>query len=78
LNNDRLPPGLSAALESDATLLVPTAQRQAAVRAAWGAQQRASGRKWWNTPRIHTFPQFAQKRLADSWAAANLPDRLRC
>jgi ATP-dependent helicase/nuclease subunit B len=76
LNNERLPPGISAALESDATLLVPTAQRQAAVRAAWSAQQRASGRKWWNTPRVHTFPQFAQKRLADAWAAANLPDRL--
>jgi ATP-dependent helicase/nuclease subunit B len=63
-------------LDSGATLIVANAQRQAAVRAAWSAAQRAAGRTLWNTPRVLTFTQFAERRLADQWSASNLPDRL--
>jgi probable DNA repair protein len=76
LNRHRLSSSISAALESGATLLVPSVQRQAAVRAAWAAVQREQGRKLWATPRILTFSQFCERRLADSWAHAGDPDRL--
>jgi hypothetical protein len=57
-------------------LIVANAQRQAAVRAAWSAARRAAGLTLWNTPRVLTFTQFAEHRLADQWSAAALPDRL--
>ena len=72
----RLPLAISEALARDATLIVPTPQRQAAVRAAWGEQQRAASRTLWNTPRVLTFSQFARKCLDDQWATADLPDQL--
>ena len=56
--------------------IVPSPQRQAAIRAAWVQAQRDAGLTWWNTPRILTFGQFAERLLQDQWARANLPDRL--
>jgi hypothetical protein len=76
LNDRRLPPAISAALASGATLIVANAQRQAAVRAAWSAAQRAGGHTLWHTPRVLTFTQFAERRLTDQWSAADLADRL--
>ena len=55
---------------------MPSPQRQAAVRAAWVHIQREAGRTLWNTPRVLTFGQFAERALQDQWARANLPDRL--
>jgi hypothetical protein len=57
-------------------LIVPSPQRQAAIRAAWAREQRDAGRTLWNTPRIATFGQFAENALNEQWARANLPDRL--
>ncbi|HEX5767897.1 MAG TPA: hypothetical protein VFX94_06650, partial [Burkholderiales bacterium] len=57
-------------------MIVANAQRQASVRAAWSAAQRAGGQSLWNTPRVFTFTQFAEARLGEQWSAANLPDRL--
>jgi probable DNA repair protein len=76
LNGQRLSPAIAGALASGATLIVANAQRQAAVRATWSAAQRAAGHKLWTTPRVLTFTQFAERRLADQWSAAGLPDRL--
>jgi ATP-dependent helicase/nuclease subunit B len=64
------------ALEAGATLVVPSTQRQAAVRAAWGREQRKSGKLLWPTPAVATFSNFAESALNDQWARANLPDRL--
>jgi ATP-dependent helicase/nuclease subunit B len=63
-------------LEAGATLVVPTPQRQAAIRAAWAHEQRDAGRVLWTTPRVLTFGQFAESTLQDQWASAHLPDRL--
>ena len=76
MNGQRLSKAISGALASGATLIVANAQRQAAVRAAWSAAQRAAGRALWNTPRVLTFTQFAERRLAEQWSANNLPDQL--
>lgn len=76
MNQQRLPDDISRALETGATLIVPSSQRQAAVRGAWSADQRRAGRTLWRTPAVLTFPQFAEQRLTDQWSAANLPDRL--
>ena len=76
MNGQRLLPAISGALASGATLIVANAQRQAAVRAAWSAAQRAAGLKLWKTPRVFTFTQFAERQLADRWSAANQPDQL--
>jgi len=67
---------MSVALGSGASVLVPTSQRQAAVRAAWAEQQRAAGKSLWSTPAVFTFSQFAEKRLLEQWAGANQPDAL--
>lgn len=72
----RLSPDIADALGRGATLIVPTTQRQAAVRAAWAQGQRAAGHALWQTPRVFTFTQFAERLLARQWAADNLPDRL--
>lgn len=53
-----------------------SSQRQAAVRGAWSAGQRAAGRTLWQTPSVLTFTQFAERQLTQHWADANLPDRL--
>lgn len=76
LNIKRLPKPILDGLEAGATLVVASAQRQAAIRAAWAAIQRASGRTLWHTPRVFTFAQFAQQSLNESWAAAGAPDQL--
>ena len=55
---------------------MPSAQRQAAVRAAWGTEQRDAGRTLWATPRVLTFNQYCERALGESWASAGLPDRL--
>lgn len=76
LNKKRLTAAISEGLEAGATLIVPSPQRQAAIRAAWVQAQRDAGRTLWNTPRILTFGQFAERLLQEQWARAKLPDRL--
>jgi probable DNA repair protein len=76
LNSKRLPASIYDGLEAGATLVVPSPQRQAAVRAHWVHEQRDAGRTLWNTPRVLTFGQFAEGALQEHWARANLPDRL--
>jgi len=63
-------------LAAGATLIVPSTQRQAAIRAAWSENQRAAGLTLWPTPRVLTFTQFAERTLGTQWAARQLPDRL--
>ena len=55
---------------------MPSAQRQAAVRAAWSRQQRDLGRTLWPTPRVLTFNQFCEQALAEMWGRSAEPDRL--
>jgi probable DNA repair protein len=76
LNRARLSEAVSAGLAAGATLICASAQRQATLRAAWAELQRDAGRSLWQTPRIFTFPQFAERALGESWARANLPDQL--
>ena len=76
MNSNRLPVPISEALVAGATLIVPSPQRQAAIRAEWGRLQRDAGHLLWNTPRIATFAQFAEHNLNEQWARAHLPDRL--
>ena len=68
LNSNRLPTPVYDGLAAGATLLCASAQRQAALRAAWAEQQRASGQALWQTPRVFTFTQFAERPLNESWA----------
>ena len=72
----RLPSGISEALTAGATLLVPSVQRQAAIRAAWAREQEASGRTLWETPRVFTFLQYCERALGEQWASRGEPDRL--
>jgi ATP-dependent helicase/nuclease subunit B len=76
LNSQRLPAPIHEGLEAGAALIVPSPQRQAAIRATWGSAQREASRTLWNTPRILTFIQFAENTLQTQWALGNLPDRL--
>jgi len=76
LNGQRLPTPVHDGLAAGATILCASAQRQASLRAAWAERQRASGQTLWQTPRVFTFTQFAERLLNDSWADAQLPDRL--
>lgn len=76
LNNQRLPRSISEALAASATLIVPSSQRQAAIRVAWAELQRAQGRAVWNTPRVLTFAQFCERALKEQWGASGAPDRL--
>jgi len=76
LNINRLPGEIAQTLEAGGTLLVASAQRQAGVRAAWAEQQRAAGRTLWQTPRVLTFNQYAERTLTDAWARDGLTDRL--
>ena len=59
-----------------ATLIVPSAQRQASIRTAWAEHQREAGRTIWPTPAVFTFTQFAERTLGAQWAARDQPDRL--
>jgi ATP-dependent helicase/nuclease subunit B len=63
-------------LGRDATLIVTTAQRQAAVRAAWAEQQRMLGHSQWHTPRVFTFNQYCERELQQRWARDAQPDQL--
>ena len=76
MNSQRLPAPIYDGLEAGATLIVPSPQRQAAIRAAWGSAQRDAGRTLWDTPRVLTFAQFAEQTLQAQWAQGDLPDRL--
>jgi probable DNA repair protein len=76
LNGQRLPTPVHDGLAAGATILCASAQRQASLRAAWAEEQRAAGLVLWQTPRVFTFTQFAELVLNDSWAEAQLPDRL--
>ncbi len=76
MNGKRLSPAISGSLAAGATLVVATPQRQAALRAAWSAEQRSAGRSLWDTPRVLTFTQLAERQLGEQWAARNLPDGL--
>ncbi|HXS29525.1 MAG TPA: hypothetical protein VN755_01725, partial [Steroidobacteraceae bacterium] len=76
MNGQRLPTPVHDGLAAGATILCASAQRQASLRAAWAEQQRASGQALWQTPRVFTFTQFAERLLNESWAEAQLPDRL--
>ncbi|HLA70858.1 MAG TPA: PD-(D/E)XK nuclease family protein [Steroidobacteraceae bacterium] len=76
MNKQRLPRSISEALDASATLIVPSTQRQAAIRVAWAELQRAQGRAVWNTPRVLTFAQFCERALKEQWAASAAPDRL--
>ncbi|MEO8064950.1 MAG: PD-(D/E)XK nuclease family protein [Pseudomonadota bacterium] len=76
MNKQRLPQSISDALESGATLIVPSTQRQAAIRVAWAEHQRARGLAVWNTPLVLTFAQFCERALEEQWAEAASPDRL--
>jgi probable DNA repair protein len=73
---NRLSPSIHEALAAGATLIVPSTQRQAAIRAAWAEIQRAAGLAIWPTPRVFTFAQFAERTLNARWASRQLPDRL--
>lgn len=57
-------------------MICASAQRQASLRAAWAEEQRDAGLALWQTPRILTFTQFAERSLAETWAQAGTPDQL--
>ena len=76
MNGNRLANPIQQALAAGATLICASSQRQASLRASWAEQQRDAGLALWQTPRIFTFSQYAERALGESWAAAQLPDRL--
>jgi ATP-dependent helicase/nuclease subunit B len=76
LNIQRLSLFVSDALAAGATLIAPSVQRQAAIRAAWAGHQRDANLRIWQTPRVLTFTQFAERTLAAQWSARNESDRL--
>jgi probable DNA repair protein len=57
-------------------VICASAQRQASLRAAWAESQREAGLFQWQTPRILTFTQFAERTLGDAWADSASPDQL--
>lgn len=61
-----LAPHLEAALSAGQTLLVPTAQRAAALRLGFAAQQLAAGHRAFRTPDVHSLNGWlrGQRRLA--------------
>lgn len=76
MNGNRLSTPIQQGLATGATLVCASSQRQASLRAAWAEQQREAGLTLWQTPRIFTFSQYAERALGDEWAAAQLADRL--
>ncbi|HEY6455697.1 MAG TPA: PD-(D/E)XK nuclease family protein [Steroidobacteraceae bacterium] len=60
-----LAPHLEAALSAGQTLVVPTAQRAAAVRVGFAAQQLAAGHRAFRTPDVHSLNGWlrGQRRL---------------
>jgi ATP-dependent helicase/nuclease subunit B len=76
LNRKRLQSAIFDGLARGATLIVPSPQRQASIRAAWAREQLDAGRTLWPTPRVLTFSQFAERMLSEQWARGESPDRL--
>jgi ATP-dependent helicase/nuclease subunit B len=76
LNGKRVPLWISQALASGVGIIVPTSQRQSALRAAWAEERRAAGDKVWATPRIVTLTQLAEARVREGNALADAPDQL--
>lgn len=76
MNVTRLPGAIHEAIARGATIICASAQRQAAVRAAWAESQKDAGLALWRTPQVLTFTQFAEKTLGESWARSGQPDRL--
>ena len=76
MNGKRLPDAIREGLARRETLICASAQRQASLRAAWAESQREAGLSLWQTPRILTFPQFAERALGETWARTGAPDRL--
>ena len=76
MNGKRLPDEIREGLARRETLICATAQRQALLRAAWAESQRDAGLSLWQTPRILTFSQFAERALGENWAQTGAPDQL--
>lgn len=76
MNDTRLPDPIHEGLARGETLICASAQRQAALRAAWAEAQKQAGHSLWHTPRVFTFAQFAERALGETWAAAGEPDQL--
>jgi probable DNA repair protein len=76
LNDKRVPSDLSAALGAAAGIVVPTSQRQAALRSAWAEEQRAAGLRVWATPKILTLAQLVEARVREQIASIDGTDEL--
>ena len=76
MNSKRLSPEILEALAQGAGLIVPNAQRQAQLRAAWSETRRALGERVWRTPRIVTLAQLIEERLREQASSANTPEPL--
>jgi ATP-dependent helicase/nuclease subunit B len=72
-----LPEGVRAHLEQHGTLIVPTRQRAAAVRLAYGAAMVARGRRTWASPDVLPFRAWLERELDRARVlGAVLPRRL--
>lgn len=76
MDGTRLPDSIHEGLAAGETLICASAQRQASVRAAWAESRKRAGHTLWQTPRVFTFTQFAERALANAWADARMPDQL--
>jgi ATP-dependent helicase/nuclease subunit B len=65
-------PGIAAALASGRVLIVPSAQRAAALRWNWARVQLAEGRSVWSTPEVMTWDAW----LEAQWEKARLAGRV--
>jgi ATP-dependent helicase/nuclease subunit B len=65
-------PGIAAALESGRVIIVPSAQRAAALRWNWARVQLAAGRSVWSTPEVMTWDAW----LEAQWEKARLAGRV--
>jgi ATP-dependent helicase/nuclease subunit B len=61
-----LAPHLQAVLEAGQTLVVPTAQRAAALRLAYATAQLAAGRRAFSTPEVHSVSGWLRAQPARS------------
>lgn len=72
-----LSPELHEHLQRDGTLIVPSRQRAAALRLAFGAAQLAAGRAVWRSPDILPWNAWLERELADARARGEpVPRRL--
>jgi ATP-dependent helicase/nuclease subunit B len=65
-------PGIAAALAAGRVVIVPSAQRAAALRWNWARLQQAEGRGVWSTPEIITWDAW----LEAQWEKAHVAGRL--